>query len=162
MAESPAALPGILDPAAAAAGRLEAIWVKRSRRGPMERRQEALLRAGRGLVDNADQGGRRQATLIEAEVWERLTEELGIRLDPSARRANFMVRGLPLRDSRGRILLLGHCRVRIVGETTPCERMDEAWPGLQDAMRPDWAGGAFGTVLDDGRVSVGDPVRWLE
>jgi hypothetical protein len=40
--------------------------------------------------------------------------------------------------------------------------MEEAYPGLKKAMYPDWAGGAFGEVLDDGGIVVGDPVRWLE
>jgi hypothetical protein len=40
--------------------------------------------------------------------------------------------------------------------------MEEACPGLQKAMYPEWAGGAFGEVLDDGVIVVGDIVRWLE
>ena len=40
--------------------------------------------------------------------------------------------------------------------------MDEAWPGLQDCMRGNWGGGAFGEVLDDGQIAVGDLVQWLE
>ena len=35
-------------------------------------------------------------------------------------------------------------------------------PGLQNVMYSDWAGGAFGEVLDDGEIAVGDVVRWLE
>jgi hypothetical protein len=38
--------------------------------------------------------------------------------------------------------------------------MDEALPGLREVMYPDWGGGAYGEVLDDGTVSLGDEVRW--
>ena len=54
------------------------------------------------------------------------------------------------------------CRVRILGATQSCECREEACPGLQKAMYPDWAGGAFAEVLDDGTIAVGDPVQWLE
>ena len=139
---------------------LRAIWVKRMKRGPMDPASSADLVAGRGIVGNADQGRRRQVTLIEEEVWADLMRRLGGTLDPSVRRANLMVRGLPLADSRGRVLHVGACCIRIFGETKPCERMDEAMPGLRALMFPDWRGGAFGEVLDDGRIAVGDPVRW--
>jgi hypothetical protein len=29
-------------------------------------------------------------------------------------------------------------------------------------MYPDWQGGAFGEVLDDGEIAVGDAVWWQE
>jgi hypothetical protein len=51
-------------------GRLEAIWVKRLRRGPMDPASHARLAAGRGIAGNANQGGRRQVTLLEREVWD--------------------------------------------------------------------------------------------
>jgi len=142
------------------AGRLEAIWIKRAHRGPMDAVREGTLLAGRGLVGSADQGRSRQVTLIEREVWERLMAETGGRVPPSARRANLMVSGCSLLGTRNRVLRVGGCRLRIAGETRPCERMDEAHQGLRTAMETDWGGGAFAEVLDDGVIQVGAEVRW--
>jgi MOSC domain-containing protein YiiM len=143
-------------------GRLEVIWLKRMRRGPMDAVERAMLKAQQGLIGNTDQGGRRQVTLLEQEVWQALMAQVGATLPPSTRCANLLLSGIRLVKSRKRILSIGACRIRILGETKPCERMDEACPGLQKAMYADWAGGAFGEVHDDGAIAVGDIVRWLE
>ncbi|HEY7446955.1 MAG TPA: MOSC domain-containing protein [Vicinamibacterales bacterium] len=141
-------------------GVLDAIYVKRARLGPMDARLRASLVAGRGLKGNADQGGRRQVTIVARERWDELMANLDLSLDPASRRANLVVKGIELEDSGGRVLRVGPCRVRLIGETRPCERMEEAAPGLQDAMRERWGGGAYGEVLDDGEIAVGDEVRW--
>jgi MOSC domain-containing protein YiiM len=143
-------------------GRLEAIWIKSFRRGPMRPVTAATLVEDRGITNNADQNGRRQVTIIARETWERLMQETGGDVDPAARRANLMVSGVMLDESRGRVLRIGDCRIEIRGETRPCERMDEALPGLRAAMRPAWGGGAFGVILDSGEIRVGDPVQWVE
>ncbi len=142
-------------------GRLEAIWIKRAHRGPMDPRERARMVAGRGLENNADQGGKRQVTLLSAEAWADVDAELGAEVDPRARRANLFVHGLDLEESRGRTLEVGGCRILIGGETRPCRRMDEAFPGLQEALVPHWRAGAYGEVVDGGEVAVGDAVRWV-
>ncbi len=140
--------------------RIEALWIKRAKRGPMDAVEQADLIAGQGLVGNANQRGRRQVTLLDADVWERIMLELGASLDPSVRRANILVRGIDLVNSRRRILRLGDCRVKIFVEAKPCERMDEALPGLKDALYTNWRGGACGEVIQGGTVRVGDLAVW--
>lgn len=145
---------------AEAPGRLEAIWLKRAHRGPMDSVQEAELIDARGLAGNVDRSRRRQVTLIERETWDRVMAELGADVDPSARRANLLVAGIGLENTRGRILRIGEARVVIGGETTPCERMEAVLPGLRAALRPAWGGGAFGQVLKGAVIRVGDAIVW--
>jgi MOSC domain-containing protein YiiM len=144
----------------AALGRLEAIWIKRAHRGPMDEVTEATAVAGQGIAGSVDRSRRRQVTIIEREIWDALVRELGADVPPSSRRANLMVSGVRLQETRGRTLRIGSVRLAIGGETTPCERMDEAFPGLRAAMRPNWGGGVFAQVLDDGIIAVGDTVSW--
>ena len=143
-------------------GRVEAIWLKRAKRGPMDAVEEAEMIAGKGLVGNANQGGRRQITIIDAAVWERIMKELGAQIPPAARRANIMVRRLDLANTRKKILLLGECQVRIFTETKPCERMDEVFPGLKAALYQNWGGGACGQVIQGGKVRVGAIAKWQD
>lgn len=125
----------------------------------MQERASARVKSGRGLEGNANQGGKRQITLLHAERWLDLTAPLGD-VQPILRRANLLVSGIDLERSENRILRVGKCRLRILGETDPCGRMDEAWPGLQAALRHRWGGGAFAEALNDGEIAIGDTVTW--
>jgi MOSC domain-containing protein YiiM len=147
-------------------GRLRAIWVKRAKKGPMDPCLTAVLVAGRGIAGNANQGGRRQVTILEEERWAEalaaLAEATGrtAELPPETRRANLLVAGLPLAKSRGRLLRVGPCLLRVWMECTPCRQMDEARPGLQAALRPDWRAGICAEVVAGGVITLGDPVVW--
>jgi MOSC domain-containing protein YiiM len=136
-------------------GRVEAIWVKRSHGGVMDAADEVDVVAGKGIVRDANFGRRRQVTVIEKETFDRVRRSLPDAA-PVMRRANIMVSGVRLLESRNRVLRVGGVRILLRGETRPCERMDEQCDGLRAALSTDWGGGAHGMVLDDGLVRVGD------
>jgi MOSC domain-containing protein YiiM len=141
-------------------GRVEAIWIKRAHRGPMDSVQEATLVSDKGVAGSVDRSRRRQVTLLESEAWAACMTELGVEKDPAGRRANILLSGLRLAHTRGRVLVIGDARLTVGGELTPCERMDEVTPGLQAALRPDWRGGVFAQVISHGVIRVGDAVEW--
>jgi len=141
-------------------GKLERIWLKRAKGGPMDAVNSALLEVNGGLRGNANRGGKRQVTIISQERWAELMDALEANLSPGARRANLMVSGLNLENSRGRVLRVGATRLRINGETRPCEQMEAAHAGLQELMKERWGGGAFAEVVDGGEIHAGDVVGW--
>ncbi len=151
-----------VDNNASTPGRLEAIWVKRARGGKMDAAQQVTLAAKKGIVGNANWGGWRQVTIMEKEIWDSVTSSLGVTLDPSTRRANLMVSGIELAHSRDKVVSIGGVRIKMVNETAPCNLMEESCSGLKDALKPNWRGGAFGYVIDDGEITVGDDVCWVE
>lgn len=139
-------------------GKLEAIWIKRAKRGPMDAAENGRLVEGRGLEGSADQGGWRQVTIIEREVFDQLRLDLDPCVEPAMRRANLMVSGVRLAGTRGQMLRVGGCAIEVRGETRPCERMDQACPGLREGLSPEWRGGVFGVVVRGGDLNVGDAV----
>jgi MOSC domain-containing protein YiiM len=126
----------------------------------MDSLSEATLIAGEGLAGSVGRSRRRQITLLSREAWDSAIEAIGWNPGPESRRANILVSGIDLAHTRGRVLLLGSCRISIGGELTPCERMDEAALGLRQALEPEWRGGVFAQVLDGGVIRLGDAVTW--
>ena len=108
--------------------------------------------------------------MIDAARWRALMDELlrqgdspdTVRCtrDPRERRANLLLEGIDLTGSRGQLLRVGSVLLKVNGETRPCERMDEVLPGLQEAMRVAWGGGAYAEVLQGGDIALDDPVAW--
>ncbi|MEM8882438.1 MAG: MOSC domain-containing protein [Planctomycetota bacterium] len=141
---------------------LERIWIKRAHKGPMDEVREAEAVLDGGLSTSADQGGQRQVTILSAERWTEIMAELDADLDPVVRRANLFVTGIDLVESRGRIVRIGDVELTIRGETRPCALMDEIQPGLQEALRARWGGGAFAQVTRGGTIRAGDSVSLLD
>jgi MOSC domain-containing protein YiiM len=142
-------------------GEVVSIWIKRSHRGVMDPVDEAEAIAGRGLAGNADRNRRRQITIIDETAWNAAATETGHDVDPSKRRANIMLRGINFEQSRGKHLRIGACLIRILGETTPCERMEEAQPGLRNALRTAWRAGVFGEIVEGGPLRIGDAAELI-
>ena len=137
-------------------GKVEALWIKRAHRSVMDAADAVSLVEGKGIDTDANFGrSKRQVTVIEKEVLDRIVTDLPD-VEPIMRRANIMVSGIRLRDTRGHILMLGDVRIQLYGETRPCERMDAQVQGFTQALDADWGGGAFGVVLNDGEIRVGD------
>jgi MOSC domain-containing protein YiiM len=141
-------------------GEVLALWLKRFKGGPMDPVLFAEAVAGRGLAGNANQGGKRQVTLIDESRWKEACAELGVDVDPSARRANVMLRGIDLENTHGRTLRIGPMLVRIHNMTRPCEQMDDAQQGLRAALGPRWRAGAYGEIVEGGVIRVGDGAEW--
>lgn len=140
-------------------GRLTNLWMKVARKQPMVPKKQMTLIKDVGIEDNVA-GKKRQITIINKESWERLTDGLGVAIDPGSRRANLMVSGIELNNIKDRVLRIGNCRFLILGETKPCKQMDEVFQGLRNAMSDNWAGGSFAQVLTGGTVEVGEIVCW--
>ena len=128
----------------------------------MQELESATVSAERGVADDfRGRPGQRQVTLISADVWREVCDELGAELPWTTRRANLLVAGVDLPKAAGGVIEIGPVRLEVTMETDPCPRMDEQHEGLTAALVPDWRGGVCCRVLAGGDLAVGDPVRVL-
>jgi MOSC domain-containing protein YiiM len=108
----------------------------------------------------ANGDNRFQVTLLGCEDWQAALAELGEPVDWTARRANLLVEGIALPHCAGVRISIGQdVMLETTMETDPCNRMDEAAPGLRAALIPDWRGGVRTRVLAGGIIEIGDEVR---
>ena len=111
----------------------------------------------RGLIK-----GDRQVTVMTEESWKAACDELGRKLHWTTRRANIIIKGLDISNTKGDILKIGSFYLEITGELNPCSRMDEQMAGLTKALEPNWRGGVMCKILSEGIVSEGDKVTLME
>lgn len=103
--------------------------------------------------------GKRQVTVLSEEAFNEACTELGATLPWTIRRANLLISGINLENSKGKSLEIGDVVLEITGETDPCYRMDEQFEGLKDALQPNWRGGVTCRVVSEGNISLGDEVN---
>jgi len=103
--------------------------------------------------------GKRQVTVLSEEAFNEACAELGAALPWTIRRANLLISGINLENSKGKSLEIGDVVLEITGETDPCYRMDEQFEGLKDALQPNWRGGVTCRVVSEGNINLGDEVN---
>ena len=140
--------------------KLVAIFLRPGARIPTVAAQSARAVADVGLDGDHAHGGKRQVTLLSLESWRAACAELGRELDPSTRRANLVVSGIDLEAAIGGVITIGEVVVDVLGETRPCELMDDGGrTGLQKALRLQRRGGVYGRIRSGGQLEVGMECR---
>ena len=133
-------------------GKVTALFTKPGSGQPMKQSESLQLIAGKG-IDGDDSYGRkhRQVLFVDKAILDQFD------LSPGDLRENITVTGIDLKavSARSRISI-GKTELLVQGECTPCSKMDEIRPGLQDALREQR--GILASVTTNGRIHVGDPV----
>lgn len=142
---------------------LLSIAIRKKKKASMELLESASVTLSNG-VENDFRGkpGKRQVTVVTQKAWQAACEEIEAVLDWQVRRANLLVDDLALFESAGKIIKIGELELLITRETDPCERMEEAMPGLFNALAKEWRGGVCCRVVREGRITVGDKVEIYE
>ena len=141
-------------------GELVGIARRDAKRGAMQELQSATVTADAGVAnDFRGKPGKRQVTILSADVWNAVCGELDHELPWTTRRVNLLVAGVELPRSAGQTIRVGPITLRVTMETDPCSRMDEQHDGLRQALQPDWRGGVCCEVLSGGDIAIGDSVR---
>ena len=138
------------------------IAVKQQRKGAVSLHSEAMITRKNGVVgDWRGKPGKRQVTLMSLADWRAACAELGVDLPWQTRRANLLVDALSLYQSTGSRIVLGEAVLEVTGETDPCERMEQAQPGLFQALARGWRGGVTCRVIADGAIRSGMAVSLI-
>ncbi|MBL4670158.1 MAG: hypothetical protein JKY30_12970 [Flavobacteriales bacterium] len=102
--------------------------------------------------------GDRQVTVMTQECWDIACTELSQKMRWTTRRANILIEGIDLENTKGCLLKVGNFMLEITGELKPCPRMDEQIVGLTKTLIPNWRGGVTCKIIKEGTVNEGDKV----
>lgn len=143
-------------------GTIKAIYLRPKKHADPVSVQSAQAVVGTGLEGDhfKKKDGLRQVTIMAQEDWDKVCKDLGADLDPLLRRANIITSNIVYNNTVGQILQISDVTIRIEGETKPCRVMDEAHPGLKEALSPNWRGGVYGKIITSGVITIEDKVSW--
>ena len=145
-------------------GRVVEIATRIKSKAPMVVYASAKVSFDHGVGDDSRGRikGKRQVTVLSKESWDSVCSDLGRKLHWTTRRANILIEGIDLKESTGLILKIGGFYLEITGELVPCQRMDDQFEGLTNALKSDWRGGVTCKILSEGVVRENDKVVVME
>jgi MOSC domain-containing protein YiiM len=114
-------------------------------------------RYAEGIGTFSDRPGKRDVTLIEAEVLENYREETGKELSAAESRRNLLTRGVRLNGLVGQEFQVGQVRMRGLRLSEPCTHLVRLthWETLRGLVH---RGGLIAEILSDGEIAVGDRI----
>ncbi len=141
--------------------KLAGIARRKGSQSPMQEVFSADISLEDGMQgDSKGKPGPRQITILSKESWLKTCHDLGVDLHWTTRRANLLIKGFEfLPTDAGRTIHIGGVILEITRETDPCDKMDKAHQGLQEALMPGWRGGVCCKVLQPGTITTGDNVE---
>lgn len=145
-------------------GKVIAIATRPKTKAPMETCSSAVVSFDKGVGSDSRglKRNHRQVTVITIEGWSEACNELNAELPWATRRANILIGGIDLANTKGKFLKVGNFYLEITGELEPCNRMDEQHNGLTNALKANWRGGVTCKLLSEGNVAIDDDVSLLE
>lgn len=142
---------------------IQSLWTRPAEAKPLIESEMLELVAGQGVRGDHAYGHSRHVTILFAEDWEAAAREVGAPgLHPKGRRANVIVSGHDGTRFVGWRLRLGDTLLEARGVVAPCPVMDEAHPGMMEALKPDGRAGIWCRVLEGGILRPGDVLEALD
>lgn len=144
-------------------GTLKGIATRKQTKAPMDEhdRADITFEAGVGSDSRGKIQGKRQVTVLSAESWAACCLEMNENMLWTTRRANLLISGIELQNTKGKRLRIGTCELEITAELVPCSRMDAQYEGLTKTLESEWRGGVCCRILSEGEVKLGDAVELL-
>lgn len=139
------------------------IAFKTEKRGQMITVEQAEVTQAKGVENDIfGRPGKRQITVMSIQQWQLACDEIGKTLPWFTRRANLLVDAISFSSQDvGKQLIIGELILEITGETDPCKKMEMAYPGLEQALMPDWRGGVTCRVITGSNIKIDDNVELL-